>query len=294
MVSNLAIFVDAGYLYKQGALAAYGSALKRHEVSLDAKEFVDRLTTYVIGQFPNDELFRTYWYDGSKGGVASNEQLSVAALAYVKFRRGRINSAGQQKGVDTLIVRDLMVLSQERSIQRAIVLSGDEDLREGIEYAQDRGVRVAVLGIEASGWSSQSTELRREADQVLALPPEILQASLVRVVVAAPDIASAGSSSGVAATAVTPAGGSPGAHDIVLDAAREYAQVWASASTANDIAALMSQQPGLPKELDRELLKFVVRRTHIYPLSQDQCKGARSVFRVAVDVLGAASIKRVE
>ena len=53
MVSNLAIFVDAGYLYKQGALAAYGSALKRHEVSMNAKEFVDRLTTYVTGQFPN-------------------------------------------------------------------------------------------------------------------------------------------------------------------------------------------------------------------------------------------------
>lgn len=287
MVSNLAIFVDAGYLYKQGALAAYGSALKRHEVSMNAKEFVDRLTTYVTGQFPNDELFRTYWYDGSKGGVATNEQLSVAALAYVKFRRGRINSAGQQKGVDTLIVRDLMVLSQERSIQRAVVLSGDEDLREGIEYAQDRGVRVAVLGIEAIGGASQSTELVREADQVLALPPEILQASLVRVVVAAPDAASSSTNSGVTSAAGTPAGESPAPDNNVLDAAREYAQVWASASTVNDIAALTAQQPGLPKELDRELMKSVVKRTGIYPLSDDQRKGARRAFQAVVDEAAA-------
>jgi uncharacterized LabA/DUF88 family protein len=289
MFSNLAIFVDAGYLYKQGALAAYGSALKRHEVSLEAKEFVDQLTRYVMGQFPDDELFRTYWYDGSKGGVASNEQLSVAALPYVKFRRGRINSAGQQKGVDTLIVRDLMVLSQERSIQRAVVLSGDEDLREGIEYAQDRGVRVAVLGIEASGGASQSTELVREADQVLALPPEILQASLVRVVVAAPDATRLSTSSSGGSAASPPGGVSTSTHDSVVDAAREYAQVWTSAATESDVAALMAQQPGLPKELDSELLKSVVNKTGIYPLDEDQRKSARGAFRAVVDEAAATS-----
>ncbi len=289
MASNLAIFVDAGYLYKQGALAAYGTALKRHEVSLDAQQFVGRLTTYVVDQFPNDELFRTYWYDGSKGGVASSEQLSVAALAYVKFRRGRINSAGQQKGVDTLIVRDLMVLSQERSIQRAVVLSGDEDLREGIEYAQDRGVRVALLGIEASGGASQSTELVREADQVLALPPEILRASLVRVVVAGPDAASSGSNSSGVPTKGRPGEEHLAGHTTVLDAAREYALVWTSAATDNDIAALMAHHPGMPQELDRELMKSVVKRTGIYPLDDDQRKSARRAFRAVVDEVAATA-----
>lgn len=289
MASNLAIFVDAGYLYKQGALAAYGTALKRHEVSLDAQQFVGRLTTYVVDQFPNDELFRTYWYDGSKGGVASSEQLSVAALAYVKFRRGRINSAGQQKGVDTLIVRDLMVLSQERSIQRAVVLSGDEDLREGIEYAQDRGVRVALLGIEASGGASQSTELVREADQVLALPPEFLRASLVRVVVAGPDAASSGSNSSGVPTKGRPGEEHLAGHTTVLDAAREYALVWTSAATDNDIAALMAHHPGMPQELDRELMKSVVKRTGIYPLDDDQRKSARRAFRAVVDEVAATA-----
>ena len=81
-----------------------------------------------------------------------------------------MNAADQQKGVDTLIVRDVMVLSQERSIDRAVVLAGDEDLREGIEYAQDRGVLVTVVGIaDERGNTSQSIELRREADEALAL-----------------------------------------------------------------------------------------------------------------------------
>ena len=81
-----------------------------------------------------------------------------------------MNAADQQKGVDTLIVRDVMVLSQERSIDRAVVLAGDEDLREGIEYAQDRGVLLTVVGIaDRRGNRSQSIELRREADEALAL-----------------------------------------------------------------------------------------------------------------------------
>jgi uncharacterized LabA/DUF88 family protein len=54
-----------------------------------------------------------------------------------------------------------MVLSQERSIHRAVVLSGDEDLREGAEYAQGRGVRVAVVGVDPNGDRSQSVLLPR-------------------------------------------------------------------------------------------------------------------------------------
>ncbi|NNN09996.1 MAG: NYN domain-containing protein [Acidimicrobiaceae bacterium] len=288
MTSNLAIFVDAGYLFKQGAEAAYGTALKRHEVSLDAKQFVDRLSAYAMDQFPDDELLRTYWYDGAKNGLPSAEQLSIAALRYVKFRRGRINSAGQQKGVDTLIVRDLMVLSQERSIQRAVVLSGDEDLREGIEYAQDRGVRVAVLGIDAVRGASQSQELVREADQVLTLPPEILQAALVRVVVA-PEATNPTTSPSIVAGSGQQATVLSATVELASEFAREYAKAWISAASASEISTLKMQQPGLPRELDRELLKFVVGKSGVYPLDDAQCKAARRAFRAEIEAAGPTS-----
>ncbi|MGH2470011.1 MAG: NYN domain-containing protein, partial [Chloroflexota bacterium] len=179
-MGNLCIFVDAGYLFKQGSSAALHAKLGRHDLLFNALDFMAALRAWLRECYPEDELLRTYWYDGAKQGVPSPDQLDVASLAFVKLRLGRINSAGQQKGVDTLMVRDLMVLSQERSIHRAVVLSGDEDLREGIEYAQDRGVRVALVGIDAAGDRSQSVELVRESDENLLLPQNILDGMLER------------------------------------------------------------------------------------------------------------------
>lgn len=284
MSGNLAIFVDAGYLFKQGALSAFGVSLGRHDTSLDASQFVERLTDWVREKYPHNEMLRTYWYDGSKDGVPSPDQLEVAALPYVKFRRGRINSAGQQKGVDTLIVRDLMVLSQERSIQRAVVLSGDEDLREGIEYAQDRGVHVAVLGIRAKGTSSQSRELVREADQVLYVPDEMIKGTLSRNVPI--EIAKPPTSTNAQVTTapeVKVATNHALSPDPVLVAARNCAQVWLAGATRDEVAALLKGRPSLPATLDGGLLRFIVKQTGIYTLSEDQRREARVAFWETID-----------
>lgn len=60
-----------------------------------------------------------------------------------------------------------MTLARERAISDAFLLSGDEDLREGVRAAQDMGVRVTLIGIEAQGdkWN-QSKQLVNEADEV--------------------------------------------------------------------------------------------------------------------------------
>jgi uncharacterized LabA/DUF88 family protein len=139
-MQKAAVFVDAGYYYAQGSYAALGTTIRRHELICDEAEFLADLTGVIIALLPADgEVLRTYWYDGARNGRPTEAHLAIGALQRVKLRLGRINSAGQQKGVDSLIVRDLMVLSQERSITHAFVLSGDEDLREGVVYAQDRG-----------------------------------------------------------------------------------------------------------------------------------------------------------
>jgi NYN domain len=74
-----------------------------------------------------------------------------------------LNSQGQQKGVDSLIVTDLIDLARNRAISDAVLLSGDEDVRVGVHIAQSYGVRVHLLGISPSR-GSQSQLLLQEAD----------------------------------------------------------------------------------------------------------------------------------
>ena len=110
----------------------------------------------------------TYWYDGGVDGQPSEDHLDVARLAGVKLRLGRL-VRGRQKGVDSLIVRDLMRLSQNHAISTAYLLGGDEDLRQGMVEAQDMGVRVVLVGIEPFAQQNQAGTLIREADDVMEL-----------------------------------------------------------------------------------------------------------------------------
>lgn len=276
-MGNVSIFIDAGYLFKQGSAAVLGVKLGRHEVALNAKRFVEDLAVWVCQRYPADELLRTYWYDGARRGVPTDDQLDVAALSFVKLRLGRINSAGQQKGVDTLVVRDLMVLSQERSIHRAVVLSGDEDLREGIEYVQDRGVRVAVLGIDANGDRSQSVELVREADESLVLPPDMLVSSLSRKaspsgLVSSPQIA--------LATQATPiAVADSGVHS---DHAEQFARDWLAKATSSELAALVSGRPRIPRDLDALLLQHTARASGVHTIADEPRRAMRAAFWTAI------------
>jgi hypothetical protein len=84
-------------------------------------------------------------------------------LENVKVRLGFVNSVGEQKGVDSLIVTDMIALARNRAISDAVLVSGDEDLRVGVQQAQDFGVRVHLIGIKPSR-GSQSLFLLQEAD----------------------------------------------------------------------------------------------------------------------------------
>ena len=119
---------------------------------------------------------RTYWYDGGSGGASDNPvhtALAVSRLPGVKVRLGRTVDAGAnrivQKGVDSLIVRDLIRLSQNHAISTAYLLGGDEDLRQGMVEAQDMGVRVVLVGIEPFEQQNQASTLIRKADDVMVL-----------------------------------------------------------------------------------------------------------------------------
>lgn len=247
MGATSAIFVDAGYFFAQGSYAVAGNTKRRTELDFDAEQFMDELAQYVARYVPKDtSLLRIYWYDGARNGNCTPEQLRIGALMSVKLRVGRINGQGQQKGVDTLIVRDLMVLSQERSINYAIVLSGDEDLREGIEYAQDRGVIVYVVGIRGSGGMSQSGELVREADQALELDSSCLKNLSV--------LPPAENQGEVLPLKV------PTDVETVAETALAFVSEWKSQVDADVIESAEADRPSVPRALDASLLQAVAKR----------------------------------
>ncbi len=154
-------FIDAGYLFAQGGRLLPGRKVVRSELTLDhvkaaevLQQFAERVT--------EEKLLRIYWYDGTSTGPTT-QHIALAYLPGLKVRLGFVNSVGEQKGVDSLIVTDMIALARNRAMTEAVLLSGDEDLRVGVQQAQEFGVRVHLLGIKPSR-GSQSVFLLQEAD----------------------------------------------------------------------------------------------------------------------------------
>ncbi len=159
-----AVFVDAGYLHAQGSALLAGSTQRRERNRLNVPAVLADLIAEARAIEPNARLLRIYWYDGvARGGALSVEQRTLAQSDNVKCRFGVINSRGQQKGVDSLIVTDLIQLAREKAFSDAVILSGDEDIRVGVQVAQTFGIRVHLLGIHPAR-GSQSPDLLLEAD----------------------------------------------------------------------------------------------------------------------------------
>ncbi len=174
-LQRIAVFVDAGYLYAQGSALLSGSAQKRTSIQLDPRALIQALKTTATECAVNCQLLRIYWYDGAAGGSrATSDQSSLAALDDVKLRLGFINSHGQQKGVDSLIVTDLIGLARLKSFSDALLLSGDEDVRIGVQIAQNHGVRVHLLGIHPAR-GLQSQQLMHASDTTRVWGMDIVQ-----------------------------------------------------------------------------------------------------------------------
>jgi uncharacterized LabA/DUF88 family protein len=158
-----AVFVDAGYLVAQGSVLLTGTRQGRERLSIDIPKMVAALqqASWSVCDLP---LLRIYWYDAMRlGSRPSMEQTALADANEIKLRLGQINSAGEQKGVDALIINDLVELARNKAIMDAVILSGDEDLRGGVLLAQQFGVRVHLIGIQPAR-ANQSRSLVQEAD----------------------------------------------------------------------------------------------------------------------------------
>ncbi len=162
-MTSVAVFVDAGYLFAQGSFALSNTTVPRSQLKLNCTAAAAELTKVALEKSNDCRLLRIYWYDGSASGRLSLDHSELANTDDIKLRLGQINSAGQQKGVDSLIVTDLIELARNHAVSDALLLSGDEDVRIRVQIAQSFGVRVHLLGIKATK-ESQSPLLLQEAD----------------------------------------------------------------------------------------------------------------------------------
>lgn len=175
-MNRYAVMVDAGYLLRQ-AIEIVSAKASRRRVDLHISD-PDGLMQLLVAKscamldLSGKELLRIYWYDGVNTNGHTAQQRTIMNVDDVQFRAGTVNSAGQQKGVDSLIVTDLLELASHHAITDAILVTGDSDLAIGVELTQRRGVRIAVLGVEdlAQGVAHhQSFEITSRADRVARL-----------------------------------------------------------------------------------------------------------------------------
>src|SRR3989454_11238957 len=144
-MQRFAIFIDAGYFFAAASQAIRGSAAARRNISIrNIPETIATLVSQASRQCENPSLLRIYWYDAIQGPRMSLEQTTLAHHVGLKLRLGTLNNAGEQKGVDSLIVTDLIELARNGAIADAVLISGDEDLRVAVQGGKTFGVRANV------------------------------------------------------------------------------------------------------------------------------------------------------
>jgi hypothetical protein len=196
----------------------------------------------------------------------------MAYLDNVKLRLGFVNQSGEQKGVDGLIFSDLTNLARNRAISDALLLAGDEDLRVGVQQAQEHGIRVHLLGVEPKDPSgNQSAALQREADTRRQLDAAALGQFLFRREYAGTPVAEAEAAAMDADVA----------HNLarMQELANEYAATLDT--TQREMILALPERTPLPHELDRELL---LRASELLgrKLEEAEKRTLRSALRVAV------------
>lgn len=163
-MSRVAAFVDAGYFWVQCSQILFNDKRRRGEIVLDVTRMREKLLEVIRAEFPYASLLRIYWYDGlGTDGNPTDMHRRIYELDDFKVRYGTRNLEGKQKGIDGLLIADLIGLAQNHGISEALILSGDGDLAPGVAAAQTLGVRVHRL--EMGGAEASSPALRAEVDR---------------------------------------------------------------------------------------------------------------------------------
>jgi uncharacterized LabA/DUF88 family protein len=172
---KVALLIDGGYLR-----ACSKSAQKNYD-----NAFIEAFSRNCI--LPDEYLLRVFYYDAPQfrgtvqlpvSGGNTNFQANdawlreLARLERFAVRRGTLGFRGwrpkniplaggraltdqdfapifEQKGVDMRIGLDIATFSQHRSVDRIILVSGDQDMIPAMKQARKAGLEVAVVQLPA-------------------------------------------------------------------------------------------------------------------------------------------------
>ena len=177
-MDRCALFVDAGYVLADGAMAVHGTS-QRESVSWDYAgllQFFANLAADRTGQ----QLLRCYWYEATVDGRRSPEHDTLADLPGLTLRLGRMRP-GKREGVETEIHRDLTTLARNRAISDVLLVSAEEDLAQVIADVQDLGVRVIIVHISVDGNWTVSRSLRQQCDDIVEIDGAQLRPYVERI-----------------------------------------------------------------------------------------------------------------
>lgn len=258
-MDRYAIFVDAGYFFAAGGELVHGVP-RRERLDVEPYALLDRLRA-IAAEHDRGDFLRMYWYDAAINAVPQAEHRRIAEVPGIKLRLGRLTRSGQ-KGVDSLVVRDMMRLASEHAICTAFLVSGDEDLRQGVIESQDYGVKVVLLGITPVWEENQADTLVWEADVVQNLTrDDLIDCITLRE--------------------------SQRGELVWFDAApgaTEFATAWKRAASPGDIREVVADLR-VPAHVDRMLIEHLLRSANLGPTDQLDPRllaDARAVFRRVV------------
>ena len=165
-MDRCALFVDAGYVLADGAMAVHGTR-RRESVSWDYPGLLQLLAGLAMerSRLP---LLRCYWYDSTVEGRRSPDHDALADLPGVKLRLAKMRP-GRREGVEGEIHRDLTTLARNKAVSDAMVVSAEEDLAQVIADVQDMGMRVTLLHIANDGNAEIPRALRQECDDIVQI-----------------------------------------------------------------------------------------------------------------------------
>ncbi len=183
MRSCSALYIDAGYLLASAATRVCGTSL-RASVQVDHEKLIAGLIEQVERE-SGLPLMRANWYDSGNGsgGQPDATQAHLGMMPRVKLRLGRRSYSGEQKGVDLRLGLDLVTQARNRAIDIAYLLSGDDDLTEAVEEAQDHGVQVIVLAVPSPQGAAHAVarHLQMEADGLSLIDAATIDETVTRL-----------------------------------------------------------------------------------------------------------------
>lgn len=165
-MDRCALFVDAGYLLADGAMAVHGTR-RRESVSWDYSGMLQLLAN-LAQERSGLPLLRCYWYEATVEGRRNADHDTLADLPGVKLRVAKMRP-GRREGVEGEIHRDLTTLARNKAVSDAMLVSAEEDLTQVVADVQDLGLRVTLLHIVVDGNWTVSRTLRQECDDIVEI-----------------------------------------------------------------------------------------------------------------------------